>query len=150
MSINSNNDVLVSGFSIQALSLLTPEHAIGVLVSGTDWFELQDCVIHVASGSHGNHGSNGYNGSSGSNGTNGQNAVQQAKHFTEAVEVTGLIVAKLDGTARGGAVFAIQDALGLPVRYVGTGETLEHLEPFEPDAFVDAIGEGDTAANRGT
>lgn len=71
--------------------------------------------------------------------TNGQNAIQQAKQFTAAVEVTGLVIAKLDGTARGGAVFAIEDALGLPVRYVGTGESLELLEPFEPETFVDAI-----------
>ncbi len=72
-------------------------------------------------------------------GTNGQNAIQQAKLFTASVAVTGLIVAKLDGTARGGAVFAIQGALGLPVRYIGTGEQLELLEPFDPQAFVDAI-----------
>ncbi len=72
-------------------------------------------------------------------GTNGQNAIQQARLFTQSVEVSGLIVAKLDGTARGGAVFAIKDALGLPVRYIGTGERLELLEPFEPEAFVDAI-----------
>jgi len=72
-------------------------------------------------------------------GTNGQNAIQQATHFTSAVDVTGLIVAKLDGTARGGAVFGIRDALGLPVRYIGTGETLDALEVFEPEAFVDAI-----------
>ena len=71
--------------------------------------------------------------------TNGQNAIQQAKLFTEAVEVTGLVIAKLDGTARGGAIFAIEEALGLPVRYVGTGESLELLEPFDPEAFVDAI-----------
>lgn len=72
-------------------------------------------------------------------GTNGQNAIQQAKEFTSRVAVTGLIVAKLDGTARGGAVFGIRQALGLPVRYIGTGEQLELLEPFEPQAFVDAI-----------
>jgi len=71
--------------------------------------------------------------------TNGQNALQQAKLFTAAVEVTGLVLAKLDGTARGGAVFGIQGALGLPVRYIGTGEKLEMLEPFDPEAFVDAI-----------
>jgi len=71
--------------------------------------------------------------------TNGQNAVQQAREFTSAVEVTGLILAKLDGTARGGAVFGIRDALGLPVRFVGTGETLGDLAPFDPAAFVDAI-----------
>lgn len=72
-------------------------------------------------------------------GTNGQNAIRQAKEFTAAVDVTGLIVAKLDGTARGGAVFGIQRELGLPVRYIGTGESLELLEVFEPSAFVDAI-----------
>lgn len=72
-------------------------------------------------------------------GTNGQNAIRQAKEFTAAVDVTGLIVAKLDGTARGGAVFGIQRELGLPVRYVGTGESAELLEVFEPEAFVDAI-----------
>lgn len=72
-------------------------------------------------------------------GTNGQNAIQQARLFTAAVQVTGLIVAKLDGTARGGALFGIKQALGLPVRYIGTGESLELLEVFEPEAFVDAI-----------
>ncbi len=72
-------------------------------------------------------------------GTNGQNAIEQAKRFTASVEVTGLIVAKLDGTARGGAVFGIRRALGLPVHYVGTGEQLELLEAFEPEPFVDAI-----------
>lgn len=72
-------------------------------------------------------------------GTNGQNAIRQAKEFTASVNVTGLIVAKLDGTARGGAVFGIQEALQLPVRYIGTGESVELLEAFEPEAFVDAI-----------
>ena len=72
-------------------------------------------------------------------GTNGQNAIQQARLFKEAVELTGLIVAKLDGTARGGAVFGIERELGLPVRYIGTGESKELLEVFEPAAFVDAI-----------
>lgn len=72
-------------------------------------------------------------------GTNGQNAIQQARAFTASVAVTGLVIAKLDGTARGGALFTIQDALKLPVRYVGTGESMELLEPFEPGTFVDAI-----------
>ncbi len=80
-------------------------------------------------------------------GTNGQNAVQQAKVFTAAVHVHSLLIAKLDGTARGGAVFQIQSALGLPVRYVGTGEQMELLEPFEPGAFVDAILAGRGAAS---
>lgn len=72
-------------------------------------------------------------------GTNGQNAVTQAKLFTEAVQVTGIVVAKLDGTARGGAVFTIKQAVGLPVHFIGTGETMDDIEPFEPGAFVDAI-----------
>jgi len=72
-------------------------------------------------------------------GTNGQNAIQQAKLFTEVVEVTGLVVSKLDGTARGGAVFGITSELGLPIRYIGTGETNEDLEVFDPEAFVDAV-----------
>ncbi|MCB9916762.1 MAG: signal recognition particle-docking protein FtsY [Planctomycetes bacterium] len=72
-------------------------------------------------------------------GTNGQNAIAQAREFTAAVEVTGLVIAKLDGTARGGAVFGIKEALGLPVRFIGTGESMELLEEFEPEAFVDAI-----------
>ncbi len=71
--------------------------------------------------------------------TSGQNALQQARLFTEAVRVTGLILAKLDGTARAGALFRIQGELDLPVRYVGTGESQEDLEVFEPAAFVDAI-----------
>jgi fused signal recognition particle receptor len=72
-------------------------------------------------------------------GTNGQNAIQQAKLFTASVAVTGLVITKLDGTARGGALFAIQRELGLPVRYIGTGESADLIEPFEPEAFVDAI-----------
>jgi fused signal recognition particle receptor len=72
-------------------------------------------------------------------GTNGQNAIAQARQFTASVRVTGLVIAKLDGTARGGAVFGIKESLGLPVRYIGTGEQLELLEVFDPEAFVDAI-----------
>lgn len=72
-------------------------------------------------------------------GTNGQNAIAQAKEFTASVDVTSVLVSKLDGTARGGAVFGIRRALGLPLRYVGTGEALELLEAFEAEAFVDAI-----------
>ncbi|MBM3978327.1 MAG: signal recognition particle-docking protein FtsY [Planctomycetes bacterium] len=71
--------------------------------------------------------------------TNGQNAIAQAREFTSAVQVTGLIVAKLDGTARGGALFTIRKELGLPVRYIGTGEQMDALLPFDPQAFVDAI-----------
>jgi len=71
--------------------------------------------------------------------TIGQNAIQQARLFTEVVQITGVIVAKLDGTARAGAVFRIQEELGIPVRYVGTGEGKEDFEVFEPEAFVEAI-----------
>jgi len=71
--------------------------------------------------------------------TTGQNALAQARHFQEAVEVTGVILAKLDGTARGGMVFAIARELGLPVRFVGTGEKMEDLVPFDADAFVEGL-----------
>jgi fused signal recognition particle receptor len=68
--------------------------------------------------------------------TTGQNALSQARHFQEVVEVTGVVLAKLDGTAKGGMVFAIARELGLPVRFVGTGERMEDLAPFDADAFV--------------
>jgi len=69
----------------------------------------------------------------------GQNALVQARQFNEAVKLTGLIVTKLDGTAKGGIVFAIADELGLPIHYIGVGEKPEDLRPFEPAAFVDAL-----------
>jgi fused signal recognition particle receptor len=71
--------------------------------------------------------------------TTGQNAISQAKHFKESVQVTGLILTKLDSTARGGVVFAIEEELGLPVRFVGTGEKLDDFAEFDPRAFVSAI-----------
>ncbi len=71
--------------------------------------------------------------------TTGQNALSQARHFLEAVEVTGVILAKLDSTARGGMVFAIARGLGLPVRFVGVGEGLDDLAPFDPDAFIQGL-----------
>jgi fused signal recognition particle receptor len=71
--------------------------------------------------------------------TTGQNALSQARHFQEAVQVTGAVLAKLDGTARGGMVFAIARELGLPVRFVGTGEHMEDLAPFDPDLFVEGL-----------
>ncbi|HZV13643.1 MAG TPA: signal recognition particle-docking protein FtsY, partial [Candidatus Kapabacteria bacterium] len=71
--------------------------------------------------------------------TTGQNAIQQAKHFTSAVNVTGLVLTKLDGTAKGGVVFAIAHELGLPVRYIGVGEGIEDLQPFDPNQFIDAL-----------
>ena len=73
--------------------------------------------------------------------TNGQNAIAQAEQFTKAVKCTGIILTKLDGTAKGGAVFAIKSKVGLPVKYVGVGETMDDLEPFDPDAFVTALFE---------
>ncbi len=73
--------------------------------------------------------------------TTGQNALAQARHFQEAVEVTGVVLAKLDGTAKGGMVFAIARELGLPVRFVGTGERMEDLMPFDADVFVDGLFE---------
>ncbi len=73
--------------------------------------------------------------------TTGQNAVNQAKQFQEATGITGIVLTKLDGTARGGIIIAIKDELGLPVRYVGVGEQIDDLQPFEPQAFVDALFE---------
>jgi fused signal recognition particle receptor len=71
--------------------------------------------------------------------TTGQNGLAQAKAFTEAVAVTGVVLTKLDGTAKGGIVIAIQRQLGLPVKLVGLGEDVEDLADFDPDAFVDAL-----------
>jgi len=73
--------------------------------------------------------------------TTGQNALLQAKAFTEAVDVTAIALTKLDGTSKGGIVFAICDELRLPVRFVGTGEGEDDLSPFDADAFVDALFE---------
>lgn len=71
--------------------------------------------------------------------TTGQNALQQAKSFQEAVKVDGVILAKLDSSAKGGMVFAIKSQLGLPIVYAGLGEGIEDLRPFDPDAFVEGI-----------
>ena len=71
--------------------------------------------------------------------TTGQNAVSQAKQFKEAVALTGIVLAKLDGTARGGIVITIADELGVPIKLVGTGEKPENLEEFEPNAFIEAL-----------
>ncbi len=71
--------------------------------------------------------------------TQGQNTLLQAKRFTEAIEVTGIFLAKLDGTARGGIVFAIEDEIGIPVKLIGIGERPEDVEPFDPEVFVDAL-----------
>jgi fused signal recognition particle receptor len=71
--------------------------------------------------------------------TTGQNALQQARAFKEAVNVTGVILAKLDSSARGGMAFAIERELGLPILFAGLGEKAEDLQPFDPDAFVEGI-----------
>lgn len=76
--------------------------------------------------------------------TTGQNAVNQAREFKEAAGITGIVLTKLDGTARGGIVIAIRDELGLPVKFVGVGEKIDDLQPFSADDFVDALFEGDT------
>jgi fused signal recognition particle receptor len=73
--------------------------------------------------------------------TTGQNGISQAKHFTEAVKCTGIVLAKLDGTAKGGVVVAIRQSVGLPVKYVGVGERPEDLTLFIPDEFVDGLFE---------
>ncbi len=75
--------------------------------------------------------------------TNGQNAMAQAKEFKEALKITGLVLTKLDGTARGGAVLGICDSLQLPVRYIGVGERTEDLYEFDTNAFVEALLGGD-------
>jgi fused signal recognition particle receptor len=72
-------------------------------------------------------------------GTTGQNGIQQARVFTEAVGVTGVVLTKLDGTARGGIVVAVRDELDVPVKLVGTGEATDDLEPFDPHAFAAAL-----------
>lgn len=71
--------------------------------------------------------------------TTGQNGLVQAKQFTEAVEVTGIVLTKLDGSAKGGIVLAIQSELGIPVKLVGLGEGIEDLVEFDPEEFVDAL-----------
>jgi len=72
-------------------------------------------------------------------GTAGQNAIQQARQFLKDARVTGLVITKLDGTAKGGAVFAIVHELGLPVKFLGVGEKADDLIPMDPRAFVDAL-----------
>ena len=71
--------------------------------------------------------------------TTGQNGLTQAQQFTEAVEVTGVVLTKLDGSARGGIVLAIENELGIPVKLVGLGETVDDLVPFDPDEFIEAL-----------
>ncbi len=71
--------------------------------------------------------------------TTGQNAINQARKFMEAIDATGIFLAKLDGTAKGGIVVAIRNQIDLPVKFVGVGEQYEDVEPFDPDRFVEAL-----------
>ncbi len=71
--------------------------------------------------------------------TTGQNAVLQAKEFGSSCEITGLVLTKLDGTAKGGAVFSIRRTVGLPVKYIGVGEQIDDMEPFDAEMFVNAL-----------
>ncbi len=78
-------------------------------------------------------------------GTTGQNALVQAKEFNAAAAIDGIILTKLDGTAKGGIALAIQAELGVPVKYIGVGEHMEDLQKFDPEAFVDALFDGISA-----
>jgi fused signal recognition particle receptor len=74
--------------------------------------------------------------------TTGQNAMTQAKVFSEAVDVTGLIVTKMDGSAKGGIALAIEAELGIPIKFIGTGESIEDFAPFEPQLYIQSLLEG--------
>lgn len=76
-------------------------------------------------------------------GTTGQNALEQARQFREVCDITGIILTKLDGTARGGIAVAIQSELGIPVKYIGVGESIDDLQKFDADAFVNALFHND-------
>jgi fused signal recognition particle receptor len=71
--------------------------------------------------------------------TTGQNAILQAKEFVSAAGVTGIVLAKLDGTARGGIVITIREELGIPIKLVGVGEGVDDILPFDPETFVEAM-----------
>ena len=73
--------------------------------------------------------------------TTGQNAVNQAKEFKNAANITGLVLTKLDGTAKGGIVFSVKRELDIPVKFIGVGEGIDDMKPFEPREFVDALFE---------
>jgi fused signal recognition particle receptor len=81
--------------------------------------------------------------------TSGQNAIAQAQIFTEAMAVSGIVLTKLDGTAKGGVILGITDQLKIPVRYIGVGEKVEDLRPFDPEEFVDALFEPPEHSNEG-
>jgi fused signal recognition particle receptor len=78
--------------------------------------------------------------------TQGQNALNQAREFHRAIDLSGLVVTKLDGTAKGGIIFAISHELKLPIRFIGVGESIDDLKEFKPKEFVHALlADGDTA-----
>jgi len=81
--------------------------------------------------------------------TTGQNAVMQAKEFMNSAAITGLILTKLDGTAKGGAIFSIKKMLGIPVKFIGVGEQMDDMQPFDADMFVDALFDGETDGKDG-
>ena len=72
-------------------------------------------------------------------GTTGQNALAQAKQFAEVADITGIILTKMDGTAKGGIAVAIQSELGIPVKYIGVGESIDDLQKFDSNDFVNAL-----------
>ena len=72
-------------------------------------------------------------------GTTGQNALAQAREFSQVAEITGIILTKLDGTAKGGIAVAIQSELGIPVKYIGVGESIDDLQKFDSQEFVNAL-----------
>jgi fused signal recognition particle receptor len=74
--------------------------------------------------------------------TTGQNALSQAKAFHQSTKLTGIVLTKLDGTAKGGIVIAIRNELDIPVKLVGLGEKMDDLQPFDPDQFVSALFTG--------
>ena len=71
--------------------------------------------------------------------TTGQNALVQAKEFSDVAKISGIVLTKMDGTAKGGIAVAIQAELGVPVKYIGVGETIDDLQKFDPDEFVNAL-----------
>jgi fused signal recognition particle receptor len=72
-------------------------------------------------------------------GTTGQNGLVQAKAFSEAIGITGVVLTKLDGTSRGGIAIAVERTLGVPIKFIGVGEGMDDLLPFDPDAFIEAL-----------
>ncbi len=71
--------------------------------------------------------------------TTGQNALNQAKQFSEVADLTGIVLTKMDGTAKGGIAVAIQSELGIPVKYIGVGESIDDLQKFDADQFINAL-----------